>query len=220
MELHSLIEHFGIAVGALSGVLAARGRGHDLFGVVVLALVTAFGGGSLRDVIAGDTPVNWLRSPPYLYTACATAVTAFFVCRTWNPPPHLFQVADAFALAFFTIAGTQKGLALGFANAPALALGVISGVAGGIIRDVLTGRVPLVFQPAIYLYATAACIGAFSYCLLLPLAGGTKALWLGVLLTLVLRLGAIRYRIALPIFSASDHSTHAPGSSSSPNSIS
>lgn len=200
MQLHSILDHFGIAVGALSGVLAARGRGLDLFGVLVLALVTALGGGSLRDVIAGDTPVNWLRSPPYLYTACGTAVVAFFLCRTWEPPASLLQVADAFSLAFFTIAGTQKGLALGFAIMPAITLGVITGVAGGIIRDVLTSRVPMVFQPEIYLYATAAFVGALGYCLLLPVIGNPVVMWLGVALTLTLRLGAIRYRVALPIF--------------------
>jgi uncharacterized membrane protein YeiH len=200
MQIYALLDHFGIAVGALTGVLAARGRRLDLFGVLVLALVAALGGGSLRDVIAGDTPVNWLRSPPYLYTACLTGITAFFACRTWEPPAILLQIADAFALAFFTIAGTQKGLGLGFAIAPAIALGVITGVAGGIIRDVLTGRVPMVFQPEIYLYATAAFVGALSYCLLLPMIGNPLVMWLGVATTLVLRLSAIRYRLALPVF--------------------
>lgn len=204
MQFYTILDHFGIALGALTGVLAARGRGMDLFGVLVLALVAAFGGGSLRDVIAGDTPVNWLRSAPYLYTACITGVTAFFACRSWEPPANLLQIADAFSLAFFTIAGTQKGLALGFAMGPAIALGVITGVAGGIIRDVLTGRVPMVFQPHIYLYATAALVGALAYCLLLPLIGNPIVMWLGVGITLVLRLSAIRYRIALPIFPAKD----------------
>ncbi|MBL9142232.1 MAG: trimeric intracellular cation channel family protein [Verrucomicrobiaceae bacterium] len=200
MQLNPLLDHFGIVVGALSGVLAARGRRLDLFGVLVLALVTALGGGSLRDVIAGDTPVSWLRSPAYLYTGSITAISAFFVCRTWEPPANLLQIADAFSLAFFTIAGTQKGLALGFAIVPAITLGVITGVAGGIIRDVLTSRVPMVFQPEIYLYATAAFVGALGYCLLLPVVGNPIVMWLGVALTLLLRLSAIKFRLALPVF--------------------
>lgn len=204
MQLHSILDHFGIAVGALTGVLAARGRGLDLFGVMVLALVAAFGGGSLRDVIAGDTPVNWLRSPPYLYTACITALTAFFVCRSWEPPANLLQIADAFSLAFFTIAGTQKGLVLGFSGGPAIVLGVITGVAGGIMRDVLTGRVPLVFQREIYLYATAAFVGALTYCVALPFVSDPAMMWIAVTITLLMRLSAIRFRLALPVFPPHD----------------
>lgn len=195
-----LLDHFGVSVAALSGVLAARGRRLDLFGVLVLSLVTAFGGGSLRDLLAGDTPVFWLRSPQQFYNACITAVVAFVVCRRWEPPAGLLQVADAFALAFFNMAGTQKGLALGFASPVAIALGVMTGVAGGILRDVLTGRVPLVFQPEIYLYATAAFAGGLAYVLLLPVATPAAALWTGVAVALALRLGAIRFRLALPVF--------------------
>ena len=200
MSLNLLLDHFGIAVGALSGVLAARGRHVDLFGVMVLALVTSLGGGSLRDVLAGDTPVAWLRHPSVLYTAGITALLSFFVCRTWEPPSGLLQIADAFALAFFTIAGTQKVVGLGFDIAPAVVLGVITGVAGGIMRDVLTGKVPLVFQREIYLYATAAFVGALTFCLLLPHAGAAWTMWLSVAATLLLRLGAIRFRLALPVF--------------------
>lgn len=200
MQTILLLEHFGVSVGALSGVLAARGRRLDLFGVLVLSLVTAFGGGSLRDLLAGDTPVAWLKSPHLFYTACITAVIAFVVCRRWEPRASWLLIADAFALAFFTIAGTQKGLALGFASAVAITLGVITGVAGGIIRDVLTSRVPLVFQPEIYLYATAAFAGGLAYCLLVLAVSPTAAMWAAVAITLVLRLSAIRYRLVLPVF--------------------
>ena len=200
MQLTVLLDHFGVSVGALSGVLAARGRRLDLFGVLVLSLVTAFGGGSLRDLLAGDTPVFWLRSPNQFYNACITAGVAFVLCRRWEPPASLLQIADAFALAFFTIAGTQKGLVLGFASPVAIALGVMTGVAGGIIRDVLTSRVPLVFQPEIYLYATAAFAGGLAYCLLLSVLAPVTASWLGVAVALLLRLGAIRFRLALPVF--------------------
>lgn len=200
MNLAPLLDHFGVTVGALSGVLAARGRRLDLFGVLVLSLVTAFGGGSLRDLLAGDTPVFWLRSPHQFYNACITAVIGFAACRHWDPPASLLQIADAFALAFFTIAGTQKGLTLGFEPPVAVALGVMTGVAGGIIRDVLTSRVPLVFQPEIYLYATAAFTGGLAYVLLLPVLTPAAAMWAGVGVALALRLGAIRFRLSLPVF--------------------
>lgn len=204
MQTITLLDHFGIAVSALSGVLAARGRRLDLFGVLVLALVTSLGGGSLRDLLADDTPVIWLKSPPYLYTACTTALISFFACRTWEPRANLLQVADAFALAFFTIAGTRKGLTLGFEPIPAIVLGVITGVAGGIIRDVLTGRVPMVFQPETFLYATTAFLGGLGYCLVLQMTGDPAAMWAAAAFTLLLRLSAIRFRIALPVFTSKD----------------
>lgn len=204
MTAITLLDHFGIAVGALTGVLAARGRRMDLFGVLVLAIVTGLGGGTLRDLVADDTPVIWLKSPPHLYTACGTALVSFFACSTWEPRASLLQIADAFALAFFTIAGTQKGIVLGFEPIPAIVLGVITGVAGGIIRDILTSRVPMVFQPEIYLYATAAFVGGLGYFILLRVLDNPAAMWSAAALTLLLRLGAIRFRIALPVFSPRD----------------
>ena len=204
MTLPVLLEHFGVAVAALSGVLAARGKQLDLFGVLVLAVVTAFGGGSLRDILAGDTPVSWLRAPEFFTTTCITAVASFFICRYWEPPSSLLLVADALALGFFAVVGTRKGLVLGFAPSVSIALGVITGVAGGIIRDTLTGRVPLVFRQDTYFYATAAMFGGVVYCVLRAPLGTDLATWIALAGALILRLGAIRYRLSLPAFESTD----------------
>ncbi len=204
MTLSPIIEHSAIAVGALTGVLAARGRQLDLFGVLVLAIVTALGGGTARDLLAGDLPVSWLRSPAYLHTAAGTGLASFFICRVWHPPSGLLQVVDAFALALYTIVGAHKGLSMGFAASVAVLLGIITGVAGGIARDTLLGRVPLVFQRGVYLYATAAACGATVYAVLLR-----SGVWnpdhaeiCGIVSCLALRLGAIRWRLSLPEFTA------------------
>lgn len=199
-----LLDHFGVAVGALTGVLAARGRKLDLFGVLVLALVTAFGGGSLRDLLTGDTPVAWLKSPALFYTACGTALVSFVACRGRDPPSSLLQIADAFALAFFAVVGLRRGLDHDFAVPVAVMLGVITGVAGGILRDVLTGRVPLVFRQDTYYYATAATIGCAGYCVLRGVLGDETAAWVGVVTTVAIRLCAIRYRLSLPAFESRD----------------
>ena len=94
-----VLEQIGITVAALSGALAARGRRIDLFGVIVLALVTAFGGGTVRDLMVGDLPVVWLRSPVYLMNATATGIITFVVIRFRDVPLQALLVADAFALA-------------------------------------------------------------------------------------------------------------------------
>lgn len=200
MSLSALLDHFGVAVSALSGVIAARGKSLDLFGVLVLALVTALGGGTLRDLLTGEGAVAWLRMPGLFTTVCVTAVVAFAVCRCWELPEHLFQIADALALCAFSVAGTQKGLSLDFAPIVSITLGVITGVAGGIIRDTLTGSVPLVFRKDTYFYATAALFGGIVYCLLFKWLGHDPATWIAVSSSFLLRLGAIRYRISLPAF--------------------
>ncbi|MDB6076102.1 MAG: hypothetical protein JWO89_3742 [Verrucomicrobiaceae bacterium] len=204
MTLPALLEHFGVAVAALSGVLAARGKQLDLFGVLVLALVTAFGGGSLRDMLLGDGAVVWLRSPEFFTTVCITAVISFFLCQWWTPPANLLLVADALALGFFAVVGTRKGLTLGFAPSVSITLGVITGVAGGIIRDTLTGRVPLVFRQDTYFYATAAMFGGLVYWLLRTPLGDDRATWIALTSALLLRLSAIRYRLSLPAFKPGD----------------
>lgn len=200
-EFTPWMEHAGIAVGAISGVLAAKGKEIDLFGVLVLALAAAFGGGTTRDLLAGDTPVTWLRGPEQLTTAILTAMITFFAARWIRMPQGLLQIADAVSLAFFVMLGMSKGLSLSFSGPVAVMLGVITGIAGGIVRDVLLGEVPSVLRREIRLYATAAIAGGAVNLLLRP-AGGFIAAPAGFATVLVLRLAAMRWRISLPVFKA------------------
>jgi uncharacterized membrane protein YeiH len=195
------LEHLGISISAISGVLAARGKRIDLFGVLVLALVTAFGGGTVRDVLAGDLPPVWLRTPNYLLNATVAALGAFFVVRLRPFPVAVLLIADAGALALFTMIGTRKGLEHHFSPSICVLLGVVTGVAGGIVRDILTGEVPLVFRPEIHLYATAALCGAI-LCACLFYLGWDEgiATFTGAALVLGLRLAAIRWKLSLPLF--------------------
>lgn len=199
--MHGILEHLGVAVAAITGVLAAKGKRVDLFGVLVLALVTAFGGGTLRDVMLGDTPVFWVRDPSFTITASVTAFATFFIARAREVPGNFLRIADAAALAFFTMLGAQKALALNVAPHIAIAMGVITGVVGGMCRDVLIGQIPLVFRRDIYLYATAAMFGALIFVILEKVRpNAAENLPIGAVITLSLRLIGIRWRISLPVF--------------------
>jgi uncharacterized membrane protein YeiH len=201
MPMQYLLEHFAVAVCAITGVLAASGKRVDLFGVVVLAIVTAVGGGTLRDVLLDIRPVFWVADPNYILTAVGFALVTFLVSRSRIWPMPILLVADAFGLALFTVIGVEKSLAAEAPGAVAVVLGVLTGVAGGMLRDVLTGEIPLVFQKQIYLYATAAIAGCLVYLTLREFATPQPQLRLISIGTiLLLRLAAIRWKLALPEF--------------------
>lgn len=201
MNVQVLQTHFAVSVSAISGVLAGSGKKVDLFGVLVLGLVTALGGGTVRDVVLGHQ-VFWLGDSGMVINGILTAAATFVVVRYWEVPQLGLSLADAFGLALFTIVGAAMGLNSGVGITNSVVLGVITGVAGGILRDVLVGEIPLVFRREIYLYATAAVVGATTYVLLQHYRGDAEVHRLiGTVVTLVLRLAAIRWRVSLPVFS-------------------
>ncbi|MEO5714371.1 MAG: trimeric intracellular cation channel family protein [Luteolibacter sp.] len=200
-----VLEHFAVAVNAIAGVLAARGRHIDLFGVIVLALVTAFGGGTMRDMCLGSTPVFWIRDSNYIVTVLVAAVFTFFLARKFEPPRGFMEISDSVGLAMFTIIGAQKGLTFGTGAVIAVAMGTMTGVAGGIVRDVLLNELPLVFRNEIKLYATAAISGAVVFVILSKvLPPGIPAAIAGETVTLAVRLLAIHWEIKLPLFRTKD----------------
>lgn len=194
--LHTL-DLVGVVVFAISGVLEAGRRQMDIFGAVVLALVTALGGGTLRDVILQHGPVFWVADPTYVIAVTLAALATFALVRRVTLPRRFLLVADAAGLAVFAVLGTQKALGAGAAPVVALGMGVISGVAGGMIRDVLCREIPLVLRREIY--ATAALSGGLLFWLLRQL--GTSEAWataLGALCVFAVRLVAVRLNLALP----------------------
>ena len=172
-----------------------------MFGVVVLALVTALGGGTIRDICLGATPVFWITDWRYGATSVVTGVGTFWLVRQMTPLLKYLELADAFALALFTIVGAGKSLALESGGFSAVILGTVTGVAGGVLRDVLLNELPLVFRPEIRLYATAAVVGATVFVFLHRLAPQTVwPMLVGVIVTLAMRLAAIRWSLSLPVF--------------------
>ena len=190
----------GVMVFALSGVVVACRSRMDPFGMLVLAAVTGVGGGTLRDLVLGVRPVFWVTDPTYLWVILiivGLSVAGFhFIHRVSQV---FLPVADAFGLALFTVIGTHKALLLETSAAVAVLMGLLTGVAGGMIRDVLARRIPMVLQKEIY--ATASIAGGITYVVLYSLSAPfALSLPVALLVTLALRLAAIHWQLALPVF--------------------
>lgn len=191
----------GVITCAISGVLVATRLRMDPFGITVLAGVTGIGGGTLRDMMMGATPVFWIVDNTYIYVILLTAlVGVMWLHRIHRFPVYLLPIFDAFGLSIFTIIGAQKALIFGFSGPVAIVMGCITGVVGGMIRDILSGQIPFVLQKEIY--ATASILGATLYvlCDYIEL-GPIFSMAIAMLGTLSLRLCAIYYHLSLPVFS-------------------
>lgn len=190
-------DHLGVAVFAVSGTLLAFRKNMDGFGVIVLASATAVGGGTLRDLIL-DLPVFWAYDATYIYTILAAAFTTILWLRLRD---YIHQktllIADAIGLAFFTVMGAQKALEAGFPAVVCVVMGTVTACFGGMLRDVLARDIPMVLKGE--LYATTCLVGGSVYVLLAPYTALT-ALLAGGLVTLLLRLGAIRWQWSLNVF--------------------
>ncbi|MGB0936382.1 MAG: trimeric intracellular cation channel family protein [Colwellia sp.] len=200
--MHNLflwLDYFGVFVFAFSGALMAGRYKLDPFGVAVLAAVTAIGGGTVRDVIL-QTPVFWLTQPTYLYIILITAsLTILFVRQPKRIPKRFMYVADAFGLALFAVLGTQKALDLGSSYMVAVMMGTITGVVGGMIRDLMCNVIPLILRQEIY--ALAAILGGSIFVLLYHLGvNENDASIIAIVCALTIRLAAIYWKVSLPAF--------------------
>ncbi len=158
------LDLIGTMVFAISGVLTAIHNKFDIVGSLIIGLVTAVGGGTLRDILIGETPVGWMKDTNYLLVILIALILAY----AFRPHITRFRkgmfLFDTIGIGLFTILGLQKTLGVGLSPVIAIMMGTVSAVFGGVIRDVLTGVVPLIFRAEIY--ATACLIGAISFLIL------------------------------------------------------
>lgn len=189
----------GVAVFAVSGVLAARDRKLDLLGVIVVAAITAIGGGTLRDLLLDRHPIFWVTDAWYLMVIIAAALLTVAYVRIRPPPGTTLLVADTLGLALFALSGAQLAEAAQCPPLIVVLIGTMTGVTGGILRDVITAQVPLILRREIY--ATAAIVGVAAYLAMhalgMPRAGAFGG---GMIIVMVLRLTAIRWSLHLPVF--------------------
>ena len=192
---------FGVAVFAASGALAAGRKGFDWIGVGVISGVTAIGGGTIRDLLLDRHPIFWIADPLQLVVILGAAALTLLYVRFRKPPWTALLVADALGLALFSISGAQVAEQQGHPGIIVVLMGTITGSAGGVLRDILSGEVPLLLRNTEVLYATAAIAGVTVY-LLAKTAGllPTPATLLGVVTVAAIRFAAIFWRLRLPVF--------------------
>ncbi|BCR05959.1 membrane protein [Desulfuromonas versatilis] len=197
MNLLYFLDLVGTAAFAASGAWAAVRNRMDLFGVLVLGLVTATGGGTLRDLLLGDTPPFCLKDENYLYISFGVALAVFFLHPWLKALAHPLLYFDAVGLGTFVVIGTGKALSFHMGFLGAVMMGVMTATAGGMVRDVLSNQVPLILRREIY---ASACLAGAALLVLLdktPLPQPLAAL-AAALVVIALRLLAIRYNWALP----------------------
>jgi len=194
-----LIDILGTFAFAISGAFSAMEKKLDPFGVLVLAFVTAIGGGTLRDMLIGDLPVSWLRNETATIVIFTSSVGAMFFAGFFKKFPITLFVFDALGLGLFTIYGIEKGIQLHFSAGICIALGTITACFGGVMRDVLINNVPLLFRKEIY--ALACVTGGLIYYAFKGLNFDPDiSTILCILIIVAIRIIAVRFRLSLPLF--------------------
>ncbi|MGD1951007.1 MAG: trimeric intracellular cation channel family protein [Leptolyngbyaceae cyanobacterium] len=203
-----ILQLLGVAVSAVSGALAAGRKHLDLLGVIVVGVVNAVGGGTLRDVLLDRHPVFWIERPTYLYVILGATLLTVVYAKFFKPPYRALLVADTFGLALFSISGAQIAEQVELSYLLIVVMGTMTGTAGGLLRDVLLADIPVIFTRS-RIYATAAIVGITAYLLLQEI--GLLQTWAALIsMTVIvsLRLAAIIWGLMLPIFSLSDSPPH------------
>jgi len=200
MSILYAMDLFGTAIFAVSGGLMAARKRYDIFGFLVVAMCPALGGGTLRDMTLGATPVFWIEDVNYLWIAMTTAILTFFYAKRIREYMTALLIADAVGLALFAIVGAQKAMNYNVLPEISVVMGVMTACVGGMIRDVLCREEPLILRKDIY--ATAAIFGAGIFVLLEYYGQSHEfAMLAGFISALALRLIAIRQKLSLPIYS-------------------
>jgi len=197
MTSNEILFLIGAGVFAITGVLAAARQDMDVMSFIVMGLVTAIGGGTLRDVMLGVQPF-WLQQPAYLYVTSAAAVATFFFERRFRATYKALLYLDALATAVFTIVATERTLHLGFEPGIAVLMGVITGIGGGVLRDLLAGQPSILLRRELSM--TPIIIGGALYVVVRHNVG-LPPLYVSLLAIIVItavRCGAIRWGWAFP----------------------
>jgi len=191
------IDILGTIAFAISGVLVAMDKKLDLFGVFIIAFVTAVGGGTLRDMLIGNTPVAWMQAPIYTFTILGSVIFAIVLQERLRYLRKSLFLFDTIGIGLYTLVGIDKGLQAELIPIMCIALGTITACFGGVIRDILCNEIPVIFRKEIY--ATACILGGASFFLLIRLPIIDEYAFVASIVVVIgIRLLAVKYKIALP----------------------
>lgn len=194
-----ILDFIGVFVFAISGVLTAINKKLDLFGVFIIAFVTALGGGTLRDALIGRTPIGWMQDLNYVYLIIAGYVVAILFRNYLNKLRLSLFLFDTIGLGVFTLIGIEKGLEYGLHPVICISLGTITATFGGLIRDILCNEIPLLLRKGT-IYATICIIGGVLFFVLrkFELQDSINELVTSIFI-IVFRLAAVKYKMSLPV---------------------
>ena len=200
MQIQYLFELLGTCFFAISGALVANKKSsQDWFGVTFIGFITAIGGGSLRDVLLGSFPIVWVKDVYFVYAILIGTVLASVFYTTLHKLRKTLFLFDTLGIALFTIVGTEKAISLGAGPVTAAIMGMFSAVMGGVLRDMLTNEIPIIFHKEIY--ATACLAGAVLYLLLFYFHVDRNInFWISGGVIAIIRILAVRYNLSLPKF--------------------
>ena len=191
-----------ITAEAMSGALAAGRRNMDLFGVALIAFITALGGGTVRDMLLGNYPVTWTQHPFYIYITISAGLFTIIIAKYMRKLNRIFLLVDAMGLVAFTIIGCNVAMKLDYTLPVVVMAGIITGIFGGILRDIMCNRTPLVLRHE--LYASVSFIVANFYLLLIYFeVDENLTLVLPFIVGLSLRMAALKWKWSLPVFTYS-----------------
>lgn len=192
-----VIDLLGVVSFAISGVLAALRKKLDIFGVFIIAFVTAVGGGTIRDILIGIEPVTWLQNNVYMYVIIITVIFALIFREKLKYLRTSLFLFDSIGIGLYTLIGIEKGVAAGLSAVMCVALGTITACFGGVVRDILCNEIPVIFHKEIY--ATACIAGGAVYFLLGFLPINEDILFvISILIVIAIRLLAVKFELALP----------------------
>lgn len=195
--LFSILDIIGTIAFAVSGALTAIERKLDIFGIAIISIITALGGGTLRDMLIGNVPVAWLKDLNNFYIVLLSMITTIIFRRTLNKLRVSLLLFDTIGIAIFTLIGIQKGLLIGLQPIVCILLGTVTACFGGVIRDTLCNEVPIIFQKEIY--ATACLIGGGIFFFFRCCGSAQNAIYIITIVSIIsIRLLAVRFRWSLP----------------------